>query len=147
MTERNQVRGPLRRHDSGDPRDAEHVALLDVRGDDRVERLRAASESSPSLAPRAPCSALAETSTIRASPLSDVCVNPAAAHRSSDERRDAPQQGRGEQLRIHVAAGELLRFLDGIHRARRTHRVRVVAIARGCGNAHGAERSTRRACR
>src|SRR5579859_2955254 len=38
MTERNQLVRPLRRHDAGDTRDAEHIALLRVAGLDQLQR-------------------------------------------------------------------------------------------------------------
>jgi hypothetical protein len=39
MAQRDQFVGALRRHDAGEPRDAEHVALLGVALEHQIERL------------------------------------------------------------------------------------------------------------
>ena len=68
MAERDQLVRLLRRHDAGDARGAEHVALLGVAREHEVERLRSPSRTRPSATATRSVAALAETSTMRASP-------------------------------------------------------------------------------
>jgi hypothetical protein len=67
MAERDQFGGFLRRHDAGDARRTEHVALLGVARKHEVERL-ALHDDRPSATATRSVADLSETSTMRASP-------------------------------------------------------------------------------
>ena len=104
MAERDQLVRALGRHDAGDAGGAEHVALLGVAVEHDVERLRAASRRGLRRPPTRSVAALAETSTMRASPrLAEMGELGGLCHGYSRRRRGhalARQQraGRGRDV-------------------------------------------------
>ena len=68
MAERDQIGGPLRRHDARQPRDGQHVALLGAAFGDQRQRFGAPSRTDPRATAMRSVTGLAETSTIWAWP-------------------------------------------------------------------------------
>jgi len=73
VAQRYQLGRALRRHDAGDPRGAQHVAFFGIAGNDQFER-RLLMTTRPSAMAVRSVAGLAETSTMRASPLASIWV-------------------------------------------------------------------------
>ena len=103
VAQRDQVGGALRRHDAGEPRDREHVALGDVAGADALERLRAASRRGRRRSATRSVSSLSETSTMRGAALGVEMGEAAHAASGRPQRAARGRRGRRRPARISVS--------------------------------------------
>ena len=122
MAERNEVGGLLGRHDPGDPRRADHVALLGVAREDRGQRRRAPCAPAPRRSRPGSVAALSDTSTIRASPSAPMWVS--GLDLSADETIGWGAFAQGLRMSV-LSIGRFVRAPLQAKSARSGNRVRV----------------------